>query len=227
MSLVSYARSGLSFVYSLLFSQRNAEAPMDDEYILIDPSGSEELLVARNVLEILNRATRPYAERIPVPLADHTIVAVPKTWTTDVARSENVTWGLGDEDIKESLSEEAAQRSVVRRVHVISAKDLKRTETILQTWSYRAKADLMNQIMADFQTKYGMSPVFNRGTEAASIRLLNSETVECRVQGRIKNATKETDEGFDVVDGLNISYTARVVYTFGADESAVYKINFE
>ena len=227
MSLVSYASSGLSFVYSLLFPTKKVDAPMDDEYVVLEVDGSEQLLVSRSILEILDRATRPYAERISVSLSDHTIVAVPKTWTTDVARSENVIWGLDGDDIKESLSEETAQRSVVQRVHRITARDLKRTETLLQAWSYRAKADLMNQIMADFQKKYGMSPVFSRGTEAASIRLLDAETVECRVQGLIKNATKETDEGFDVVDGLNIAYTARVVYKFGANESAVYKINFE
>ncbi len=227
MSLVSYASSGLSFVYSLLFPTKKVDAPMDDEYVVLEVDGSEQLLVSRSILEILDRATRPYAERISVSLSDHTIVAVPKTWTTDVARSENVIWGLDGDDIKESLSEETAQRSVVQKVHRITASDLNRTETLLQAWSYRAKADLMNQIMAEFQKKYGMSPVFNRGTEAASIRLLDAETVECRVQGLIKNATKETDEGFDVVDGLNIAYTARVVYKFGANESAVYKINFE
>lgn len=227
MSLVSYASSGLSFVYSLLFPQQKADAPMDNEYVIVELNGSEQLLVAKDVLEILNRATRPYAERIPVSLSDHTIVAVPKTWTTDVARSENVSWGLGEEELKESLSEEEAQHSVVQTVHRIAAKDLQRTETLLQAWSYRAKADLMNQIMADFQVKYGMSPVFNRGTETASIRLLDAETVECCVQGRVKNATKETDDGFDVVDGLNIAYDARVVYKFGANQSAVYKINFQ
>lgn len=227
MSLISYASSGLNFVYSLLFTQKKADAPMDEEYVVVDLNGSEQLLVAKNVLEILNQATRPYAERIPVPLSDHTVVAVPKTWTTDVARSDNVTWGLGDDDLKESLSEEAAQRSVVQRVHRIAAKDLKRTETLLQAWSYRAKADLMNQIMADFQKKYEMSPVFNRGAEVASIRLIDAETVECRVNGLVKNATKETADGFDVVNGLNIAYTARVVYNFGAGEGAVYKIDFQ
>ena len=105
---------------------------MDDEYVVLDVDGTEQLLVSKSVLQILDRATRPYAERIPVSLSDHTVVAVPKTWTTDVARSENVTWGLDGDDIKESLSEETAQRSVVQRVHRITERDLKRTETLLQ-----------------------------------------------------------------------------------------------
>lgn len=210
--------SPLTAIVNAVLRRSSNETP--DAVYVEDGDGDGIVHVGCSALTHLDAATNPYPDGPPtsVDLDDEKgdfvmVIKVPKTFRSDVSRiGQPDRFLIGACVFNVPVTTDEAQDAMVSQV-CRYVGNVAKVEKLLQMWSFRTKAALINQVTEEFKRTYlNLVPSFGRDSfQSVSTTLLDADSVRCDITGRIDHAFEEPDMN---LKKMNIQYTASVSVRF-------------